>query len=185
MKTEIGEYIIGAWLKIVKKCDFVDYNVRPPTGGLEGLGELDVVGLDLKNESVFVCEVVTHTYGMGYYDFKTTMRKIKQKFLRQQKYAQKFLPAHFKKHFMFWSPVVTPKYVEGIEKISKDTGLELIINSEYSKKINEIKMAIQNKQNDFGNPFIRTLQILEVLKCSCGSGKKYKKCHGSISFKKL
>jgi hypothetical protein len=27
MKTEIGEYSIGAYLKIIKKC--VDYNVRP------------------------------------------------------------------------------------------------------------------------------------------------------------
>ena len=48
MKTEMGEYIGGAYLKIIKKCDFVDYNVRPPTGGLEGLQELDVVGLVLK-----------------------------------------------------------------------------------------------------------------------------------------
>jgi hypothetical protein len=36
IKTEIGEYIVGAYLKIIKKCDFVDYNVRLPLGGLKG-----------------------------------------------------------------------------------------------------------------------------------------------------
>ena len=32
-----GEYIVGAYLKLKLDCDFVDYNVRPPGGGLEGL----------------------------------------------------------------------------------------------------------------------------------------------------
>ena len=59
IKTDIGEYIVGAYLKIIKKCDFVDYNVRPPGGGLEGLNELDVVELDFKNEIAYLCEVTT------------------------------------------------------------------------------------------------------------------------------
>ena len=59
IKTDIGEYIVGAYLKITKKCDFVDYNVRPPGGGLEGLNELDVVELDFKNEIAYLCEVTT------------------------------------------------------------------------------------------------------------------------------
>jgi hypothetical protein len=41
MRTEVGEYVVGAWLKIGLGCDVVDYNVRPPGGGLNGLGELD------------------------------------------------------------------------------------------------------------------------------------------------
>ena len=45
MPTEMGEYLVGAYLKIIKECDFVDYNVRQPGGGLEGLNELDVIGL--------------------------------------------------------------------------------------------------------------------------------------------
>lgn len=175
MKTEIGEYIVGAWLKVIKKCEFVNYNVRPPIDGLEGLGELDVVGLDLKNEKVFICEVVTHIHGMGYKDFETTIKKVREKFARQQNYVRKFLPKHFEPHYMFWSPVVSPKYVKAI---SENKGLELVINSEYSKKIDEISLAIKGNKKDFGNPFVRVLQILEILQCSCGSGKKYKKCHG-------
>ena len=47
MKTQIGEYIVGSYLKERLSCDFVDYNVRPPGGGLAGLAQLDVVGLNL------------------------------------------------------------------------------------------------------------------------------------------
>jgi hypothetical protein len=45
MKPEIGELVVGAWLQEIAACDFVVYNVRPPEKGLEGLGELDAVGL--------------------------------------------------------------------------------------------------------------------------------------------
>ena len=57
MKTEMGEYIVGACLKLLKECDFVDYNVRRPGGGLVGLDELDVMGLDFKNKTAYLCEV--------------------------------------------------------------------------------------------------------------------------------
>ena len=76
IKTDIGEYAVGAYLKIIKKCDFVDYNVRSPGGGLEGLNELDVVGLDFKNKTAYLCEVTTHIRGVLYKDNITTVNKI-------------------------------------------------------------------------------------------------------------
>ncbi len=76
MKTEIGEYIVGAYLKVIKNCDFIDYNVRFPGGGLKGLGELDVIGLDFKNKSAYLCEVTTHIRGLLYKDNITTVEKI-------------------------------------------------------------------------------------------------------------
>jgi hypothetical protein len=33
-------------LKLVFECSVVDYNDRPAGGGLQGLGELDVIGFD-------------------------------------------------------------------------------------------------------------------------------------------
>lgn len=177
MKTEIGEYIVGAWLKLVENCDFVDYNVRPPVKGLEGLGELDVVGLNLRNKQVYLCEVTTHLNGIGYKDLPTTLQKISKKFNTQQEYAKKHLPLHFPVRFMLWSPVVTPKYVKEIKKLNKN--LELIFNIDYSKKVEEIEDVISDQTRDFCNPFVRVLQILNALKCLCGSGKKNKKCHGS------
>ena len=64
MKTEIGEYVVGAYLKLCLECDFVDYNVRPPTSGLEGLAEFDVIGLRFGDTTAYVCEVSTHLGGL-------------------------------------------------------------------------------------------------------------------------
>jgi hypothetical protein len=66
MKTEMGEYVVGAYLKQVLKCDFVDYNVRPPCGGIEGLAEFDVVGLRFSDSTAYICEVTTHLGGLLY-----------------------------------------------------------------------------------------------------------------------
>ena len=162
MKTEIGEYVVGAWLKLVCGCDFVDYNVRPPVKGLEGLGELDVVGLDLKKGQAYLCEVTTHLNGFGYIDYPTTIKKVGDKYKRQVQYAEKYLPKSFSVKYMYWSPVVTPKYVKGIQEAVK--GMEFIINSDYTKKIEEVKNVIKGQTKDFGNPFVRVLQILAALK---------------------
>ena len=64
MLTDVGEYFVGAYLQLGEGCDFVDYNVRPPGGGLKGLEELDVVGLNFKTRTAFLCEVTTHIRGL-------------------------------------------------------------------------------------------------------------------------
>ena len=162
IKTEIGEYLVGAYLKIIKKCDFVDYNVRPPGGGLEGLNELDVVGLDFKNKTAYLCEVTTHITGLLYKDNKTTIEKIKKKYKRQKEYADKYLPGFLNRHFMFWSPVVPKGYVT--KELEKIDGLELVINKKYTQCIDELRIKAKELTNDVGNPFFRMLQILEHLK---------------------
>jgi len=162
MKTEVGEYIAGAYLKIIKKCDFVDYNVRPPGGGLEGLNELDVVGLDFKNKTVYLCEVTTHIRGLLYKDNRTTVERIKTKYERQKDYADKYLSDFPYRHFMFWSPVVPKGYIT--EELKKIEGLELIINEKYTQCIDELRKKAKELTNDVGNPFFRTLQILERLR---------------------
>ena len=32
--TEMGKYLVGAYLKLIVGCDFVDYNAPVPGGGL-------------------------------------------------------------------------------------------------------------------------------------------------------
>jgi hypothetical protein len=64
MPTEMSEYLVGAYLKLVLGCSVVDYNARPPGGGLEGLGELDVIGFDFANRKAYFCEVTTHLDGL-------------------------------------------------------------------------------------------------------------------------
>lgn len=162
MKTGIGEYIVGAYLKIIEACDFVDYNVRPPGGGLEGLSELDVIGLDFKKKSVYLCEVTTHIRGLLIKDNKTTVEKIKKKYERQKEYANKYLLDFPSRHFMFWSPVVPRGYITS--ELGKIDGLELFINEKYIQCIDELREKAKELTNDVGNPFFRALQILEHLR---------------------
>jgi len=84
MNTEIGEYVVGAYLKLILKCDVVDYNVRQSGGGLEGLGELDVIGLRFQDKTAFICEATTHTGGMLIVNPENTIRKIREKHVVQQ-----------------------------------------------------------------------------------------------------
>ena len=92
MDADVGELLVGAYLKIIKNCDVVDYNIRSPEAGLPGLAELDVVGLRFSESAAYLCEVSTHLggleYGEGYDDSIATINK---KYSRQQEYAEQYL----------------------------------------------------------------------------------------------
>ena len=106
MPTEMGEYIVGAYLKLVLECDVVDYNARPPGGGLHGLGELDVIGFSFGKRIAYLCEVTTHLDGLQTgAGAVATIQKLTAKHDRQRAYAQRYLP-DFTPRVMFWSPVV-------------------------------------------------------------------------------
>ena len=158
----MGEYMVGAYLKIIKKCDFVDYNVRPPTGGLEGLQELDVVGLVFKTKTAYLCEVTTHIRGVLYKDNKTTIERIRKKYDGQKRYSRKHLKDFDKVHYMFWSPVVPEGYLT--KKLKRFRKLECIYNEKYTECINELRQKAKKMTNDVGNPFFHILQIVEHLR---------------------
>jgi len=163
MNTEMGEYIVGAYLKLIKKCDFIEYSVRRPGGHLAGLNELDVMGLDFNNKTAYLCEVTTHLEGALYGSGKTaTIETIKKKITQIQEYAESHLPVTFpKRHFMFWSPVVSAGVVDELNKIK---GIELIINEDYSACVDELLEQARSITYDTGNPAFRIFQILGHLR---------------------
>lgn len=162
MKAEMGEQVVGAYLKLCLGCVFVDYDVRRPGGGLDGLGELDVVGLDPDRRRAYLCEVTTHIKGLQYKSNAETVRRIRAKHSRQRAYAAKHLQAFPKVAFMFWSPVVPVGYItDGLGTID---GLELVINQEYSRRIDQLREMAKTASHDAGNDFFRALQILEHLR---------------------
>ena len=162
MITDIGEYIVGAYLKLILKCDFIDYNVRPPGGGLKGLEELDVLGLDFKKNTAYLCEVTTHIRGVLYKNKKTTLVRIAKKYKRQKLYTKKYLKSFKNIRYMFWSPVVPVGNLT--ENLQKMRGLELFINGKYKKCIAELRQLAANTTHDVKNPFFRMLQIIEHLR---------------------
>jgi len=163
MITEIGEYIVGAYLKIIEECDFIDYNVRPPGGGREGQTGFDVLGLNLKRKSCYLCEVATHILGLHYgKGNQDTLDRIATKHARQVAYAEEYLSNFDQFHYMFWSPYVPEGILTtGLDKIE---GLEMIINKDYTAKIDDLRDLAGELTHDLGNPFFRTLQILERLR---------------------
>jgi len=150
--------MVGAYLRLFENCDFVDYNVRPPGGGLAGLGELDVVGLNFASNTAFICEVTTHIRGVLYKNNKETVERVNRKHVRQRDYAESQL-RNFRNHrFMFWSPVVPVGYItRGLAEIE---GLELVINGEYKRRIEQLAQRAKNDTHDAKNPFFRMLQII-------------------------
>lgn len=157
----MGEFIVGAYLQLIQQCDFIEYNVRPPGGGLKGLNEFDVIGLHFNSNTAYLCEVTTHIRGLRIVNNLQTVNKIKNKHKRQKEYAQKHLKK-FNHKFMFWSPVVPVGYIT--KNLSKIRGLELIINGKYKKRVEELKLSAKKETHDARNPFFRMLQIMEHMR---------------------
>lgn len=162
MNADPGEYIVGCYLKKVIGCDFVDYNVRPPGGGLKGLQELDVVGFDLKINKAYVCEVATHIRGINYGGNKETAARIIRKHERQKEFAAEYLKCFSEVEFMLWSPVMPVGYITN--ELAKIPTLKLIINDKYKSCINELKELAVKETHDSGNIFFRYLQIMESMR---------------------
>lgn len=163
MDTEVGEYLVGAYLKMVVGCQFVDYNVRSPGGGQNGLRELDVVGFDFTNNTVYLCEVTTHIRGLLYGNgTQDTLNKIIEKHEWQKTYAEQYLRGFPHRRYQLWSPYVPEgKITTGLAAV---TSLELVINEAYTVKVNELRDIARETSYDTGNPVFRLLQILEHLR---------------------
>ena len=101
MLTDVGEYLVGAYLQLIEGCDFVDYNIRPPGGGLKGLEELDVLGLNFTENTAYLCEVTTHIRGFKHKGNKEAVIRVKKKYARQKLYAKEFLTNFKNKRFVF------------------------------------------------------------------------------------
>ncbi len=163
IKAEMGELLVGAYLKEIEGCDFVDYNVRPAGGGLAGLNEIDVLGLRFSDRMAFLCEVTTHIrgtlYGKNYGD---TNRRIASKYIRLKTYANTHVSGFKKFRFMFWSPVVPEGKL--MRLLKQHQGLELVVNGEYRKRVEKLSELARKRKHESGNPFFRALQILGCMR---------------------
>lgn len=158
----MGELVAGAYLKLCLGYAFVDYNVRPPGGGLGGLEELDVIGLDPDSGRAYLCEVTTHIRGLQYKSNEETIARVRKKHLRQRAYAERYLASFRQREYSLWSPVVPEgALTTGLAKIQ---GLTLVINQEYAKRVEELRSLARENAHDSGNDFFRALQILEHLR---------------------
>lgn len=178
----IGEQLVGDYLKAVKGCDFIEYNLYTP----DIQGEIDVVGIDIRSKKIYICEVALHLItGLQYVKDgqPDNVNRFYKKFSKNIEFAEKHF-GDFEKHFMLWSPIVKNsretaknnqlKDVMQIKKlIANKYGhtIELIINHEFLSCINALKTYARKETKELKSPVLRLLQIEEKLE---GHLKRFK-----------
>ncbi len=169
-----GEEVVGEYLKIVLGCDFVEYNLYTP----DIQGEIDVVGINAKDEILYVCEVATHLItGLQYVTKRQpdNVNRFVKKFRKNIEYANKHF-ADYEKHFMLWSPVVKNQgpnakhnQLQDITRIQDTLNsefgvtIEPVINHEYAKCLEQLRIYAAKETKELKSPILRLMQIEEKL----------------------
>ena len=168
--ANVGEILVGDYLRIKEDCDFIDYNVYTR----DSQGEIDVVGIDNKLSRVYLCEVAIHLKtGLQYTKDKRpdTCSRLVAKFTKDIEYAEKYLEG-YEKQFMFWSPIVKDskgkieynqknhleRMVDEIKK-TKNVDVQLMINERFRAAFIELKRYAASTSEELKSPVLRLLQI--------------------------
>jgi hypothetical protein len=170
----IGEEICGEWLRHIKGCEFIQYNLRT----IETQGEIDVIGLNMKTRTVYACEVAIHLVTGLQYNKNSqpdNVRRLTAKFKKDVAYVR----ANFKgyKHvFMLWSPIVRNQkagskhnQLEHVAQIEKTIELEVhakiesVINRKFQQILEELRKKAANTTKELDSSVMRYLQVEERL----------------------
>lgn len=171
-----GEVLVASYLQHIEGCEFVQQNLS--TTGTTGQGEIDVLGINLKQKKIFVCEVAIHlTTGLQYTrgNQPANVQKLAEKFSRDIAYAQQLFP-DYAHEFMLWSPVVkagkpgakhsqiTDLATLG-ETIFAEYGIRLrfVINQAFQQALDNMRAQARKTTAELKCPVMRYLQIEEHL----------------------
>ncbi len=166
---DIGESIVGAYMRYIRGCEVVVYN----TFLRDRQGELDVVALKTGTpRKVWLCEVTTHIGGMlypGAGGTDGTVAKLRAKLTRAQEFAAVTFPGD-SLHFEIWSPRVAKgkltKAFEALEAEALGAGLDLefVINENYTENLRQLATHAQHNSSATSEPAYRMLQVLTHLR---------------------
>jgi len=174
-----GEHLVGQYLREIKECDFVEYNLQTK----KTQGEIDVIGINSTTKTVYICEVATHLQtGLQYTKNGSTdnVNRFIEKFGKNIRYAKDNF-ANYKPIFMLWSPIIRePEKKNAIvnqlrdineikEKILKKHNVDIVLvyNEKYLDCINELRKVAKQTTHAMTSPIMRFLQIEEKLILHC------------------
>ncbi len=173
--VNIGEEICGEWLRHVRKCDFVQYNLKTT----DVQGEIDVIGINLAERIVYGCEVAVHLItGLQYVKDKRpdNVPRLTGKFRKGIAYIRKAFP-EYGHVFMLWSPVVKnqrtgSKYnqLEDVQQIvdiikgELDANVEPVINEKFQAVLDSLRAVAQEETKELDSSVVRLLQVEEHLR---------------------
>ena len=175
----VGEELVASYLQYVMGCEFTSKNLYTR----DEQGEIDVVGVNLKDKSIYMCEVAIHlTTGLRYVKDKRphTLEKLKDKFSRDIKFARSNYP-DYKLSFMLWSPIVKggkpnaqENQLEALDKLNAylmhefGVQVELVVNNEFLSRIKELREFAASRKEEIKCPLLRLLQIEALLQKHVG-----------------
>jgi hypothetical protein len=170
----IGERIVGDYLRIKEDCDFIDFNVYTR----DSQGEIDVVGINNKDKKVFICEVAIHLKtGLQYTKDRRpdTAQRLINKFIKDIEYGNECFQ-DYEKVFMLWSPIVKDSkgkieynQINQLEIMSKKimerkkVKIELMINEKFKQALEELTNYAAKRTEELKSPVLRVLQIQKSL----------------------
>jgi hypothetical protein len=162
---DIGESLVGAYMRHVEKCSIVIYN----SFFAEQQGEVDVVGVKPgepgEPRTVYLCEVTTHIDGLN----PPLIARVPGKLNRLREFADETFPGEHHV-YQWWSPNVPPGVrLNAFERIQKERAeegqiLELVFNAEYTARITALVEAAKTNSSTTNEPAFRMLQVLTRLR---------------------
>lgn len=187
-----GELLVGAYHQRLNSCEIVSYNNRSEKPGNQMEMDVLAIDNHSEDptQHIYVCEVVTHLDG-GLYSgspddkdgwwmeysntssYHHSLETLWRKFRDDHRYVNDTFPdAQFS--FQFWAPVVTGGktrgyLIQGLERLQEefeaetDEQMELIINEEYTDRIENLRKKAKGDTSNYGSPAFRFIQILENL----------------------
>jgi hypothetical protein len=170
-QPKAGELLVGAYLRVVKECELVMYNQRSSEQGDQL--EIDVIGVtDTEDggQEVYICEVTTHLGGLRYGSYQESFDNLRKKFRSDRDYITEIFNSADLYKFQLWSPVVPFGLEKRLPELDAvfdgrdDMELELVINEDYSRKINALQDKAGSTKKQYGELGFRVLQILEHMK---------------------
>jgi uncharacterized protein YlzI (FlbEa/FlbD family) len=170
----IGEEICGEWLRHVKKCEFIQYNLKTP----DVQGEIDVIGLNMKDRIVCACEVAIHLItGLQYVkeNQPDNVGRLTAKFKKDIAYLSKEFPDYMRV-YMLWSPIVRNqkigskhnqlrdiKNIADTLKSEYQVQIELIVNRKFQEALQALRAVARDISKELDSSVMRYLQVEEYL----------------------
>lgn len=133
--------------------------------------EIDVLGLNSTEQSIFGIDVAFHSYGLNYGSSEETALRILKKIFRTIFIMQSYFSNFDKFNSFFVTPKVNPSTEKPIrelllaanEIISDDLiSIEFISNEKFFNKIVDPIMNGIDEENDTSELFIRALKLLQL-----------------------
>jgi Holliday junction resolvase-like predicted endonuclease len=181
---EVGEELVGAWLRKIAECDFVQYNVA----WRDKQGEIDVIGLNLVKKTAYICEVATHlATGLQYVKNGKldNVPRLTHKFKGDVDYAREYLP-EFRHCFQLWPPIIKHPMTDTVAHSQfkdlndirqyiwtcRQVEVKMVVNEDYLACVQQLRglAAQETPASEF--PVFRLLQILARLESHVDQLKK-------------